>query len=108
MKKVILPFLIFMLTACVADSSIVPPLTETLLPPVVSTTLSTDTPVSSSTETVEPLPPLGIGSTMVSEQDGAILVFVPEGKFIMGFNEIDDANPQRLVFLDSFGSINLK
>jgi serine/threonine-protein kinase len=46
---------------------------------------------------------LGIGSTMVSEKDGMMMVFVPEGEFTMGGNDGDsDEKPVHAVFLDAF------
>ncbi len=46
----------------------------------------------------------GMGSEMVSERDGAVLVYVPEGEFLMGFNDSgDDAEkPAHKVRLDAF------
>ena len=39
---------------------------------------------------------------IVTSKDGAPMVLVPEGKFIMGSNEYDDEKPQRRVYLDGF------
>ena len=43
-------------------------------------------------------------TTMVSEKDDMVLVYVPEGDFLMGSNdtEIHDAQPQHTVYLDAF------
>ena len=59
------------------------------------------------TKTIVPTPTLGIGSTMVSEKDGATLVFVPAGDFLMGSADDDllaapDEKPQHKVTLDAF------
>ena len=60
------------------------------------------TPVPTSTS-VPPTPTLGVGSTITSEKDGAILVYVPEGEFTMGSdNARKDARPAHLVYLDAF------
>jgi len=42
------------------------------------------------TPTVIPTPTLGVGSTMVSEKDGMVMVYVPEGEFKMG-TDTDEA-----------------
>ncbi|MGD8760189.1 MAG: SUMF1/EgtB/PvdO family nonheme iron enzyme, partial [Anaerolineales bacterium] len=54
-----------------------------------------------------PTPTPGIGSTMVSPVDGMVLVYVPEGTFLMGSawpdpNANEDEAPQHEVYLDSF------
>lgn len=68
------------------------------------------------TPTSPPLPPatataaLGIGSTMVSDLDVMILVFVPEGEFTMGsdsdeglgYTVYPDEKPAHTVYLDAF------
>ncbi len=88
--------------ACTArDPSIdVPPLEEPTETPLLSPT-ATETPIPTPT----PEPTLGIGSTVINPIDEAVLVYVPEGEFLMG-SEVDDAwndeRPQRLVYLDTF------
>lgn len=70
--------------------------------------LLTDTkaPVTSTpepTETVVPTPTLGIGSTMISEKDGMVMVYVPAGEFTMGSDNGDsDEKPIHQVYLDAF------
>jgi len=59
------------------------------------------------TLTPTPTPTLGIGSTRVSPTDGMILLYVPEGEFLMGAADSDpDATrpekPQHTVYLDAF------
>lgn len=56
--------------------------TETPKPPtaISATFTSTSQPI----KTPSPAPTLGIGSTMISEKDGMVLVYVPEGEFTMG------------------------
>jgi formylglycine-generating enzyme required for sulfatase activity len=46
---------------------------------------------------------LGIGSTMISEKDGMVLIYVPAGEFTMGNeNDSDDEKPVHRVTLDAF------
>ncbi|HLO32559.1 MAG TPA: formylglycine-generating enzyme family protein [Anaerolineales bacterium] len=104
MKRTFLLFLhlatagMFMLTACGSKSA----------PTVVPTTLDlplTETPQP--TKTVIPTPTLGIGSTRISEKDGATLVYVPAGEFAMGSTDQDslasnDEKPPHPVTLDAF------
>ncbi len=63
------------------------------------------TPTHQPTETLTPVPTLGIGSTMIGEQ-GEILVYVPAGEFTMGSDTTDtgasDEQPIHTVFLDAF------
>ena len=52
-------------------------------------------------------PPLGIGSTMISPKDGMVMVYVPDGPFLMGSsnfdpNADDNEKPQRMVYLDGY------
>jgi formylglycine-generating enzyme required for sulfatase activity len=54
----------------------------------------------------EPLT-LGIGSTWVSPVDGMVMMYVPEGEFLMGSEDSDslagkDEKPQHNVYLDAF------
>jgi formylglycine-generating enzyme required for sulfatase activity len=46
-----------------------------------------------------------VSQTMVNPQDGAILVYVPEGEFLMGSDEdefFEDEMPAHLVYLDAY------
>jgi formylglycine-generating enzyme required for sulfatase activity/uncharacterized caspase-like protein len=57
-------------------------------------------------ELFEPIS-LGIGSTWVSPVDGMVMVYVPEGEFLMGSTDSDpmasdDEKPQHRVYLDAF------
>ena len=46
---------------------------------------------------------LGVGSTMVSEIDGMVMVYVPAGEFKMGSEDgDDDEKPVHTVYLDAF------
>ena len=71
-------------------------LTETPTPEQTATPAETLTP--SLTPTLE----LGIGSTLVSEIDDMVMVYVPEGEFEMGSNEYDDEKPIHTVYLDTY------
>ncbi len=59
--------------------------------------------ISSPIETPIPTPTLGIGSTRVSEKDGMILVYVPDGESTMGSNDgLLDEMPVHQLYLDAF------
>ena len=66
------------------------------------------TPILEPTTTIVPTPSLGIGSTMVSEKDGMILMYVTAGEYKMGgLSDISDygwgnENPLHTVILDAF------
>ena len=88
---------LLLLPACAQET----PSTTLLLPsqtpvPVTSTSMPQPTEISI------PTPALGIGSTMVSDSDGATHSYVPEGKFQMGSTSFNDSRPQHLVNLDAF------
>jgi formylglycine-generating enzyme required for sulfatase activity len=79
--------------------------TATARPTATLTPTATATPTS--TPTLAPTPKPGIGSTMVSPVDGMVMVYVPEGTFLMGSDRSDqyadnDEFPQHEVYLDSF------
>jgi formylglycine-generating enzyme required for sulfatase activity/uncharacterized caspase-like protein len=80
------------LSATVTDQPIK---TETALPTQISIPLTQTATPSSST--------LGIGSTMISEKDGMILLYVPAGEFIMGSNDgKSDEKPAHKANLSAF------
>lgn len=59
------------------------------------------------TETPRPTPTLGIGSTFISDDDGALLVYVPHGEFVVGSSwddrlAMEDEHPQQIVYLSAF------
>jgi formylglycine-generating enzyme required for sulfatase activity len=68
------------------------------------TPTATHTPAPpTSSPTITPTPTLGIGSTMISEKDGMVLVFVPAGEFKMGSDTGNaDEKPVHQVYLDAF------
>jgi len=70
----------------------------------------TDTHTPTITETpsltLTPTPSTGVGSTLVSPKDGMVMVYVPEGEFMMGGRSDDrltedDEFPQHAVFIDA-------
>ncbi|MBI3165824.1 MAG: SUMF1/EgtB/PvdO family nonheme iron enzyme [Chloroflexi bacterium] len=66
------------------------------------TSTATSVPPTATFTSVPPTPTLGIGSTMISEKDDMVLVYVPEGEFIMGSVSYPDAQPVHRVFLDGY------
>ena len=52
-----------------------------------------------------PEPMLGVGSSTINEKDGAVMVYVPAGQFLMGSEDedaLDDEQPERMVYVDAF------
>lgn len=50
-----------------------------------------------------PIPALGVGSTMISEKDGMVMVYVPAGEFQMGSEDgSKDEKPIHTVYLDAY------
>jgi serine/threonine-protein kinase len=92
-----------------ATETSMPTLTNTPIPTNTEAPLPTETPVPSDTPmptdaptpTVEPT--LGIGSTLIREKDGMVMVFVRAGKFDMG-SEVgyNEESPAHLVDLSAF------
>lgn len=74
--------------------------------PGTVTKIKTPTPASTKTFTAVPptlTPTPGIGSTVTSEKDGMVLVYVPEGEFTMGSDSgSSDEQPVHTVNLDAF------
>lgn len=61
------------------------------------------TPTLEPTETTMPTPTLGIGSTMISEKDGMVMVYVPAGEFTMGSKDGEvNEQPVRQVSLGAY------
>ena len=64
---------------------------------------ATKNPATATFTSTPPTPTLGIGSTMISEKDGMVLVYVPAGEFTMGSNDgSSDEQPVHQVYLDAF------
>jgi formylglycine-generating enzyme required for sulfatase activity len=118
-KTTILPVIllisIFILSACGQSA---PSVTETpvsiftftSVPPTATEmpVPATKTPVpATSKATIVPVPILDIGSTEISPKDDMILLYVPQGKFLMGSTYADalasaDEKPQHSVTLKAF------
>jgi formylglycine-generating enzyme required for sulfatase activity len=101
MKRTLFLFLLFTaaFSACVSASPTVPTAT---LPP---TQAPSETPLPSETPTasITPSPTLGVGSSQVSEVDGMLLLYVPEGPFEMGSEGgYSDERPVHTVTLSAF------
>lgn len=60
------------------------------------------TPKPSETPRATATPTLGIGSSKISPIDGAIMMYVPAGEFLMGSNDYDSEKPPHPVYLDAF------
>jgi serine/threonine protein kinase/formylglycine-generating enzyme required for sulfatase activity len=73
--------------------------TEVVLATEESTLIATDTrtPTRTSTITLTPTEALGVGSTLINEMDGAEMVYVPAGEFLM-----DRQKESEEIFLDDF------
>jgi formylglycine-generating enzyme required for sulfatase activity len=68
-------------------------------PPATHTPTATRTPPPSITPTTT----FGIGSTLTSEKDGMVMVFVPAGEFTMGSDTGDlNERPAHQVYLEAF------
>jgi formylglycine-generating enzyme required for sulfatase activity len=65
--------------------------------------MSIPTEIPTLAPALTPTSTLGIGSSMISEKDGATLVYVPAGEFMMGSDSGDaDELPVHNVYLDAF------
>jgi serine/threonine-protein kinase len=81
--------------------------TETAYSIAQSPITDTPTPTASFTPIPSPTALTGIGSTQISPKDGMVLVYVPEGEFLMGSADSDmmansDEKPQHRVSLDAY------
>lgn len=52
-------------------------------------------------------PGLNNGDVCINPKNDAEMVWVPEGEFLMGSNDIETAKPQREVYLDGYWMTNL-
>lgn len=78
-----------------------------LTPSLPTQTLSLSTVPSlsstlSPTNTPSLTPTFSYGPVLVSDKDGAILMYVPEGDFTMGSNDNDDERPIHNIYLNAF------
>lgn len=96
-------------TAVPIDSTPTPAPIPTLSPATPTTSVPTENPPTETPETpkleeaVEQV--LAAGSSFIREIDGMVLMFVPEGSFLMGSNSNDayaHEKPQHEVYLDAF------
>jgi serine/threonine-protein kinase len=72
---------------------------------LTETATNTRTPTEIPTETPTREPTLGIGSERVNPVDGAEMVYVPAGEFLMGsedYDAYDDEKPEHTVYLDAY------
>jgi len=72
---------------------------------LTETATNTRTPTEIPTETPTRGPTLGIGSEKVNPKDGAEMVYVPAGEFLMGSEDedaFDDEKPEHTVYLDAY------
>jgi eukaryotic-like serine/threonine-protein kinase len=79
--------------------------TLTLIPTltVYLTPTSTFTPVFTASPTASPTPLFNVGSSWTRPSDGMVMVYVPEGDFIMGSDIGNpDEQPVHTVYLDAF------
>jgi serine/threonine-protein kinase len=81
--------------------------TSTLIPSPTYTALASTTPIPTATTLPSPTLTLGVGSILLSEKDGMLLIYVPAGDFLMGSTDMDeladdDEKPQHSVALDAF------
>ena len=94
----------------VSSETLAPSLTpnETKSPTlVVATVESTSTATRTLKPSFTPTPTLFPGATQISPSDGAVLVYIPAGEFLMGSTETDigadyDELPQHIVNLDAY------
>ena len=83
-------------------------LRPTLTPATTFSLLAQPTNVpASATPMARPAATPSIGSTLISEKDGMVMVYVPAGEFLMGSADSDaqaqgDEKPQHQVYLDAF------
>jgi eukaryotic-like serine/threonine-protein kinase len=86
-------------------ASLTPEPTNTQTPSRTPTLTRTPLPSRTTTPTQSPTQGLEIGSTLISPVDGMVMVYVPEGDFLMGSVAgvgSDDEQPQHTVYLDAF------
>ena len=82
--------------------------TEPRTPSLTATLANTSTPQGTATPIMTPTPTLGIGSTILRQEDAMLMMYVPEGEFLMGSDPAKDKNaqydeqPQHSVYLDAY------
>ena len=91
-------FASLLISGCGQSQPPAPTITPTLVPTLTLT--PTFTPEPTITPTFTPTP--SMGSTMVSEKDGMVLVFVPAGEFTMGSKLYASERPPHQVNLSAY------
>lgn len=89
----------------IATATALPSIKTATPAPATSTSYLTKTPllIPRPTDFPLPTPTLGIGSTIISEKDGMVMVYVPAGEFIMGSDSgSSDEQPVHTVYLNAF------
>jgi len=103
---ILLGLLFWGISALLNREPAAPPPEQSTATVTITPTAPTRTPTATqnpSTPTITPTPTPGIGSTMISEKDGMVMVFVPEGEFTMGSDTGSaDERPVHQVYLDAF------
>ncbi|HPL82143.1 MAG TPA: SUMF1/EgtB/PvdO family nonheme iron enzyme, partial [Anaerolineaceae bacterium] len=79
-----------------------PTSTDMPSPTLVSSTNSPEPSSEPLVPAVSTVESLGVGSTKIREKDGMEMVYVPEGTFIMGSDDVYDGKPVREVYLDAY------
>jgi len=89
--------------AMLATETLTPSPTMTLTSTPRPTLTVTPTPTKTSTITPTPTATLGVGSSKINAVDGAEMVYVPAGEFLMGSEEGgSDESPEHTVYLDAY------
>ncbi|MCQ3936681.1 MAG: hypothetical protein DPW18_06495 [Chloroflexi bacterium] len=102
MKNFHLLFLVFILTGCTKAAPTAQSLPPSDTPPPVEITIA---PALTPANLIHPTPTPESRAAVISEKDGAPLVYIPEGEFQMGSDDnrtYDDNRPRHSVFLDAF------
>lgn len=91
------------LSGCSTFIKAMPTETRTATSAVVTAQASSVPTSTLALSSATPLPTLGIGSTLIRPVDGAAMLYVPEGEFIMGSDDAGtDEKPQHTIRLDGF------
>lgn len=105
-KTITLITLVSMIGACEPNAPSISD-SATVLPALVNTPTitpnSTNTPNATNTPVASPTPTLGIGSTRLRPADGMEMIYVPEGEFTMGSDDLEeDEKPAHQVYLNAY------
>ena len=102
-----LVLLAILATGCSGQAVPTPDLVGTQVAVLEAAAATTTARAPTATPTPSPTPTPGIGSTLVRELDGMVMVYVPAGAFQMGSSYADpeasdDEKPAHTVYLDAF------